>query len=349
MKKQIVKTTGLLLLAAMLMTAFTACKTPVVPADDSPAPTEQQAEAPTNEPTEEPTAAPIATDEPTEAPSDDPGEAQSSRFPVYQGDAPVSSGILGVLQQGVPAVFDIDFDGLDDTITAKIAGRESDGTSEFVISITRGAYPDDPFVYSVPGLPGNAAAYVLDCDTSDNRLDILFCADGRNGEASFMRAFRVDRDGTAILVTQNDVGRIELTGRFSEEDAFDATLGIPVYFITQTLDTQAIRALVTVTDNGFELLTPYRYDDPEITAHGFRELQREMEVTVIKDGVPGEKLVLQKGDRIAPYETDQWSYLDLLLEDGTIVRAEISVGFKIASVKINGIDQKEYCEIRSAE
>ncbi|MCR5807968.1 MAG: PT domain-containing protein [Clostridiales bacterium] len=58
MKNSVIKTITLLLIAAMLITAFAACKTPEAPVDNSPAPTEQQAEAPTEAPTEEPTAAP---------------------------------------------------------------------------------------------------------------------------------------------------------------------------------------------------------------------------------------------------------------------------------------------------
>ncbi|MCR5807966.1 MAG: PT domain-containing protein [Clostridiales bacterium] len=72
MKNSVIKTITLLLIAVMLITAFAACNKPDVPVDNSPAPTEQQAEAPT----EAPTAAP--TEAPTEAPAADPAITEAA-------------------------------------------------------------------------------------------------------------------------------------------------------------------------------------------------------------------------------------------------------------------------------
>lgn len=266
------------------------------------------------------------------------------KFPMHSGEAPEASPILGILDNGVPAVFDIDFDGLDDTITAELKGKESEGTSEVVITITRGACPDEPFVYSIPGVFEYVAAYVLDCDTSDNRLDVLLNAHGWEGTTAFLRAFRVDPEGVSIVTRSTYVGNIYIDGSFSEADVFDATKGIPVSIITETFGSQVITAWMTVTENGFERLTPFRFNEPTEYNYGYMELLRDMEVTVIKDGVPGEKITLHKGEIVSAYETDEMSYIDMILQDGTIVRADLDVS-GLADPRINGIDQGEYFKV----
>ncbi|MCR5808622.1 MAG: hypothetical protein K6G56_03575 [Clostridiales bacterium] len=104
MKNSVIKTITLLLIAVMLITAFAACKKPDAPVDASPAPTEQQAEAPTEEPTAEPVVTEEPTTEPTEQPTPEPtavpNEAPLPEDPEDIGDCIKDAEVLLYLPYG---------------------------------------------------------------------------------------------------------------------------------------------------------------------------------------------------------------------------------------------------------
>lgn len=263
----------------------------------------------------------------------------------YEGELPAASDMIVSLENGVPAKFDLDFDGLEDTVTAEKKDK-NDYDSVFSVTIALGSAPDKPFTYSIEGMSNDFAVYVIDCDTADNRLDVVFSAGGDFAEGiETLHVFRVAPEGGELLDIgfkhYNGIVDTEAVGLFTEKGLFDPTKGIPVCVGTDLLDTQGITGRFTVTNEGLRLISPFVFREPRT-----RALKRDMEVTVMNDGVPGEKLTLTKGQKIAPYATDLWSWVELELEDGTIVRAELDMRY--GSARINGVKQDKYCDMQYA-
>ena len=268
----------------------------------------------------------------------------------YEGTLPSASDMLVSLENGVPAEFDIDSDGLTDTVTASMT-EYGVYDREFAVTIVRGAAPNEPFTYSIRGASDLFAVYVMDCDITDNRLDIIFSAGGDIAEAiESLHAFRVDPEGEGILDICFKYGNGEIftgsRGMFAERGVFDPTEGIPVMVFTDLLDTQGIVGRFTVTNEGLMLISPFSFDPDGPDTRYFRKLKRSMEVTVMENGLPGEKITLKKGQVFAAYQTNLWDWVDLILEDGRIVRAELDTRY--TGFRINGIKQDKYCEIHYA-
>lgn len=268
----------------------------------------------------------------------------------YEGVLPTASDMLVSLENGVPAEFDIDFDGLPDTLTASMTEYAS-YDREFAVTIVRGASPNEPFTFSIRGDSNLFAVYVMDCDITDDRLDIIFSAGGDVAEQiESLHAFRVDPEGEGILDICFEYANGEIftgsRGMFAERGVFDPTEGIPVMVFTDLLDTQGIVGRFTVTNEGLMLISPFSFYPDGPDTRFFRELERSMDVTVMNDGMPGEKITLKKGQVFAAHQTDLWSWLDLILGDGRIVRAELDTRY--TGYRINGIEQDEYCEIHYA-
>ncbi len=266
----------------------------------------------------------------------------SSLLPFYEGDAPKASSEVIQVKPGTPVTVDIDGDGKEDTICLVNQG-ETEGTNEgisYSVQVTLGSEPEKTLNLQTYDYIYECSLYVIDCDVSDDRLELLFWGITES-EGYYITAWRMNDSGSSIAAYPINVGAELLT---DENGSFDPSNGIPLCVYTNLLDTQGVTGLFTITNEGFRLLSPLRFDEPAEYNHGFRALLRDMEVTVIKDGVPGEKLTLDAGTKICPYETDLWSYVDLLLEDGSIVRAEIKIkgGYQVF---INGDPQDEYCDI----
>ena len=271
--------------------------------------------------------------------------------PMYKGSSPEASGILFTVKPGESITADLDFDGKPDTITFKNEGATNDLYSgiSYSIEVRLGAYADRFFILKKADFVMSCALRVLDCDTADNRLDILFnCLTSEGGE--YINAWRVNEVGNEIVHFSLPMAAVIETSSGSLSEAvgdFDATLGIPVRTRTEILDTQYVSARMTITSEGFRLLTPFRFDEPTAEDFDSRILLRDMDVTELKDGAQAGSIVLHAGIGFAPYETDGHSYIDLMLEDGSLVRAELSVVG--SEVYINGVDQEEYCTIHYAD
>ena len=278
-------------------------------------------------------------------------------YKPYEGELPTASDMIVSLENGVPARFDLDFDGLEDTVTASMTEYHGIYDREFAVEIILGSKPNEPFTYSIRGSSDLFAVYVIDCDISDDRLDVIFSAGGDMAEdIESLHAFRVDPTGENILdITTDQAGILDINyeygngriftgsdGLFADRGVFDPREGVPVMVWTDLLDTQGIVGRFTVTNEGLRLISPFSFypDGPE--TREYKTLKRSMEVTVMNDGVPGEKITLKKGQTIAAYQTDMWSWIDFILEDGRIVRAELDTRY--AGFRINGIDQDKYCE-----
>ncbi len=277
--------------------------------------------------------------------------ALDNYIPMYKGEAPEASEILFTVKPGESIETDLDFDGKPDTLTFKNEGATNGLYSgiSYSIEVRLGAYPDGFFLLDEAEYVMSCALRVLDCDTSDNRLDILFnYLTSEGGE--YVNAWRVSEVGNEIVHFSLPMAAVIETSSGSLLEAvgdFDAALGIPVRIRTEILDTQYVSARMTVTSEGFRLLTPFRFDEPDAEDFESRILLRDMDVTVLKNGAHSGTTVLHAGIGFAPYETDGHSYLDLVLEDGSIVRAELSVVG--AEVYINGVHQEEYCIIHYAD
>ncbi|MBR3381698.1 MAG: PT domain-containing protein [Clostridia bacterium] len=272
-------------------------------------------------------------------------------FAFYDGEAPEASGILAEVEPGKPVEFDLDFDGKPDTI--ELVDNGSTGNSErartYTVYVTLGSDPENRILLDAFEDIESCALRVLDCDTGDERLDLLFNAFGAqlseivvawriNDEGSFS-AFPIGR--MAIIVTDS-------TEAFDAHGSFDATLGIPIATRTEIFDTQYLPARMTLTDEGFRLIGPFQYAEPSEHNHGWRELKRDMEVLKLYNGRADEEITLPAGTKFAPVSTDMWSWVDIRLEDGSAYRVEIEVrgGFEVF---INGLPQDEFCEIWVAE
>ncbi len=272
-------------------------------------------------------------------------------FAFYDGEAPKASGILAEVEPGKPVEFDLDFDGKPDTV--ELVDNGATGNSErartYTVHVTLGSDPENRMLLDAFEDIESCALRVLDCDTGDERLDLLFNAFGAqlseivvawriNDEGSFS-AFPIGR--MAIIVTDS-------TEAFDAHGSFDATLGIPIAARTEIFDTQYLPARMTLTDEGFRLIGAFQYAEPSEHNHGWRELKRDMEVLKLYNGRADEKITLPAGTKFAPVSTDMWSWVDIRLEDGSAYRVEIEVrgGFEVF---INGLLQDEFCEIWVAE
>ncbi|MBR0134905.1 MAG: hypothetical protein IJM18_01775 [Clostridia bacterium] len=263
---------------------------------------------------------------------------------MYEGDeAPTASAIIAEIEPGKPYEADIDFDGRPDAISLEPIGEYDE---DYLITVKLGAFHDEPFTYECYGIT-SCALRLLDCDTSDNRLDLLFNGFGEDGwEVVF--ALRADDETGKIVQFKLPVQAEIITDSEEYEDAhgnFDATQGIPVWSRTEILDTQFVSSRMTVTNDGFRLLTPYVFDEPYTGSHGYRPLKMEMTGKLMTS--PSGDVTLAKGTKIIPYRTDGQSWLEVKTEDGRIVMVLIDV--KGGRVWINGIEQNKYCEIWVAD
>ena len=272
-------------------------------------------------------------------------------FAFYDGVAPESSGILAEVEPGKPVEFDLDFDGKPDTI--ELVDNGATGNSErartYTVHVTLGSEPENRIMLDAFEDIESCALRVLDCNTDDERLELLFNAFGAelseivvawriNDEGSFS-AFPIGR--MAIIVTDS-------TEAFDAHGSFDATLGIPIATRTEIFDTQYLPARMTITGEGFRLIGPFQYAEPSEHNHGWRELKRDMEVLKLYNGRADEEITLPAGTKFAPVSTDMWSWVDIRLEDGSAFRVEIEVrgGYEVF---INGLLQDEFCEIWVAD
>lgn len=268
---------------------------------------------------------------------------KANPFPMLTGERPIASSELTKLKENVPYKTDLDFDGKKDTVLLSMTEPDEVGFRSFLVTITLGSEPDTPYTWKTEiwYWVSVGSLYVLDCDINDNRLDVLFC--GGDGLYNIcLTSFRVKPEGHSIA---EHFWGIEL--QTDDDGMFDPTEGIPVMVRTEIMDTQYVSTRITVTDEGFMLLSPMYFWEPTEYNHGWRPLFRDMRVHLLMGTEVDAELTLKAGTRIAPYRTDGWTYLDLKLEDGRIVRVDLEIrGYE---VYLDGIIQDKYVEIWVAE
>lgn len=271
-------------------------------------------------------------------------------IPEYEGDAPAASADIIDVEPGAPVEVDLDFDGKPDTIKF-VDNGPNEGVGEgnsIKITVELGSNPGKVITLKEMDYVESCALRILDCDITDDRLDIIFNAFGIN-LSEIVIAYRVNDSGgiDAFTIDQPAVIETEPYAFMDAHGTFDASLGIPISMRTEIFDTQYITARMTVTAEGFRVISPYRFMDPETVGyHGYRELKRDMKAYLSLDE-DAEEITIPAGTLFAPIETDGYSYVKLALKDGgyAYVHIEVSGPYVI----IDGVLQEEYCDIWIAE
>ena len=277
-------------------------------------------------------------------------EESAPFFDFYQGEAPRASEILAEVEPGKPVEADLDFDGKPDTVELVDEGEIElyPGCRTYAVYVTMGSDPENRIKLDEFTKVESCALRVLDCNMDDERLELLFNAYAAE-LTEFVTAWRLNDHGEFDAFPIERVAELETDGTYWDAHGyFDATKGIPISTRTEIFDTQYIPARFTITEEGFKLLGPFEFWDPTVPGHhGYRELKREMKVTKLVDGSPAEEVTLAAGTMFAPITTDLWSWVNIVLEDGSVYRLNVEV--RGGEVFIDGLQQEEYCEIWVAE
>ena len=290
-----------------------------------------------NYPVAQPTEAPADTGEPeaTAAPAvtDEPAYTETPVIP----DAYV---MRTKLTPNEPLVCDIDFDGLDDTILFE-QHHKNEWDDEGLLTVTRGAEGADPYTYSI-GYCYEAEVYVLDCDISDGRLDILLWY-GQDSEDYTSLVARVNEDGTGMF-TQ------EAWYRFDISDPLTVPNEFTVISQCDVLGTRFLSAYATVDAGGLKFSSPFSYEESN-GWYGKMTLLKDLTVTIVNsDGTLGEEVTVPAGSELMPVCTDMSSYADLRLPDGRTGRVSVMIGTGDNwGIYLNGIKQDEYFDIMYAD
>lgn len=330
--KRIISFIGVL---AMLL-AVTACTRGVSPAVNTP--TKAPAtEAPATEvpATEVPATEVPATEVPTSEPTHQPEK-------VPFGD-PVTGYVdyCVRLDGNEPFITDIDFDGLDDTVLFTVGELNEWGERTYKLTVTRGADPDDPAVYTAENAY-DCTAWVVDTAVWDSRLDVImtFVQDSNDWTTA---AIRVSDSGTRIDKFV-DYAQVVI----SDEVTFTSNLGFIFSRRSDVLGTRMLGAYFKIAADGFCPISNYQYpEDAEPLA-----LKRGMTVTVFDGtGRPTEEVELNAGDWVIPVSTNLSNCVIFRLSDGrmAIVGLEIRDTDTEYTILINGIDQDEYFDLFYAD
>ena len=298
--------------------------------------TEVPTDAPETEaPTQEPVITESPTEEPTEAPTPEPTEA-----PEVTGFADYSE-LLAIEEDNV---LDLDFDGLDDKVFIE-RSKADDYDDRYDVKVTLGSNPGKTHTFTVDYCY-EFSAWVVDCDPSDKRLEILYTfVQDSDDWTSF--ALRVDSSGKAIDEFHD---YLEIGSELCDE--FTSEKGFPIYKTTDILGTHSIKGYNTVTQHMFEKTTEeYLYCSyPEVDV----ELKKSFEVTILNDdGSLGETVKLKKGAKLYPYSTNNNNYVIVELEDGR--KAKIDVEYHSYPYYddwgcfLNGIEQSKLFDIIYAD
>lgn len=317
-----------------VLEALTETDAPTSAPEATEAPSETEAPA-----TEEPAATEIPTEAPTEEPA--PTEAPTAE-PV-----PSRGCFCDQLQFNVTYRYDLDFDGMPDTLYIERTVKD-EWVEEFVLSITLGCAPSEPFTYTVSSMNG-LDAYVMDCYPDDGRLEIMLSWDEMSYDWTTV-AFRVIDGGTAIQGSQEYFGVWpELVREFSEEYGFIAVA------VTDILGTHDVSAAWKIAGSGFVMTSDdYVYSLTGESEYDWIRLKKKLNVELIDEegNVTGKK-DLKKGDYIEPVSTDCATYVVVRLEDGRLARIEIEVRTWAeygdnCGIFINGRDQDYYADLNYA-
>ena len=255
-------------------------------------------------------------------------------YHMFEGTLPTPSDTVIEVKENEPLKIDLDCDGVPESVALNVTPLDEEGfESRMDLTVRLGSDPDKAYKLN-DNMIDSYRLYVIDCDTEDDRLDLLLIYGYY--EDTVVRAIRVNEAGDGFdffdAPAYFDFGSIK-------EGPLDISEGIPMLVGTDLFNTQELDARAIITSEGFRFIGSFSYRDlydeyfPEP-----RTLKRELEVE--KDG---ETLTLPAGTGFRPVETDNWTCVVLELEDGSLVTANIeNRGYRYY---INGLRQDEYCDI----
>lgn len=300
--------------------------------NETDAPTET--EAPT-EPavTEAPVVTEAPTEEPTEAPTDEP--------------VPPSQDLCAELDYRTAYAFDIDFDGLEDSIYIE-QNQVDDWDYEVTIKIQRGCDPDNIYVYVVEYCY-EFYAWVVDCYPDDNRLDILTTSVYASDDWTTV-CFRVTNDGSMIEdYTDWFCIPADEMASYSQEEGF------PILEPSDILGTRNLAGRMKLTERGF-FLSSQDYEFIHYSEEYSRlYLKRDMDVELLsEEGIYIGDDTIPAGEYVIPVRTNCDDYIEFRTADGRLVRVELSVRSWEAygdgyGIFINGVKQDEYFDLSYAD
>lgn len=302
---------------------------PAVPLPSETAVT-QIAEAPTAAPTEavEETDAPKPTEapEPTEAP-----------LPTQDPDGD----FFEIIPESSVINADMDGDGETDTVEFK-----HNVYNKSMVKITLAARSWDPFVFTKDYSMDPFAA-IADFDPfDDGRMEIVFGDTDSEFGVSYLSVFRLNADGSGF-------DRIEINGALplrgarsvaSPDFKFFSSEGLPLNVSTEIFGSRTLNAAFTLSEDGYGLCgdtfeyVRYGAYDEELT------LLKDLEVSLLDEDLePAGSTVVPAGSVIIPLYTDNETFAILELNDGSLVRVEVSVQYDPwFCVFVNGVPQSEY-------
>ena len=247
------------------------------------------------------------------------------------------------LKPNEPVMVDIDFDGVEDRVLFK-QESVSEWDYDYTLIINLSGDEANELKYSFEN-QSDGSAWIVDCDTTDSRLDILINSADPGGDWS-SAACKLNDERTGFnTVTDWVCIYISDDQPFSTENGFCATRQ------SNVLGTRELRANMTVTKDGFAALTPYYYENPN-DAYSPYTLLRDMKVFIVgNNGVTDEEFIIKAGETIAPFCTDLNSYVDVSFADGRTGRVALECRNTDDDygIYLNGVNQDEYAEIFYAD
>ena len=250
------------------------------------------------------------------------------------------------LKPNEPVMVDIDFDGVEDRVLFKQEPASEWGDYYYyTIIVNLGGDEANEIKYGDECVRIEGCAWIVDCDTTDSRLDILISSADPGGDWS-SAACKLNDERTGFnTVTDWVCIYISDDQPFSTENGFCATRQ------SNVLGTRELRANMTVTKDGFAALTPYYYENPN-DAYSPYTLLRDMKVFIVgNNGVTDEEFIIKAGETIAPFCTDLNSYVDVSFADGRTGRVALECHNydDDYGIYLNGVNQDEYAEIFYAD
>lgn len=264
---------------------FTGCKPgngdPTAAPSEAPSNTAPASGESTADPTEK------LTEEPSSAPTEPDGQS------------------LNMLEEGQIFVCDLDFNGTDDEVSYVINEIDEYDSSVTVTIKLNGetfTYDEIHYAYEV-----NAA--VIDCDSSDSRLEVVLCYAHDSGDYDTV-AFRVDDDG-AIAVHTLFAGFAGMVDGSNSPIIADGRISMMMSH--DILATTYLYADYTITSDGFERVSDC-FTYPE-TVEPVKVIN-EMPISIINEDGTTTDTTLAVDKTVTPIETDAATYVRVITSDG---------------------------------
>ena len=285
---------------------------------EAPSDTAPASEKPTEEPTEEPTVAP------TEIPSTEVITSEPVQTGEYRADR---------IQAGQTLVCDLDFNGVDDKVSLY---TDPDISNDFRYSIRLAiTLNGETYSYFIVSEAYELDAAVIDCDPTDNRLEVVVSYTCESEDYS-TDAFRVNADGT---IEKFFSGARTLRG---DLETWFVEGKLKGFIWTQIFCVQSLFAEYTITENGFEQVSEtLTYSDDR----NYINVINDMPISIINADGTTTDATLEAGQTIRAIETDGKTYVRIVTSDGDEAFVYISFTEDSYFPYIGDKEQHYYLEI----